>query len=93
MININKEDVKKVFTKVNVKKSVGPDGVCCKLQKVCVPQLCQVHSTLVTWSLKDGIVPGVWKTSMICPIPKKQFTLRLIRLRTNRNNICCDEMF
>ena len=27
-------------------------------------------STLLTWSLKDGIVPGVWKTSMICPIPK-----------------------
>ena len=28
---INKEDVKKVFTKVNVRKSVGPDGVCRKL--------------------------------------------------------------
>ena len=67
---INKEDVKKVFTKVNVKKSVSPDGVCCKLLKVCAPQLCQVFSTLFTWSLKDDIVPGVWKTSMICPIPK-----------------------
>ena len=38
--------------------------------KVCAPQLYQVYSTLFTWSLKDGIVPGVWKTSMICPIPK-----------------------
>ena len=37
---------------------------------MCVPQLCQVFSTLFTWSLKDGIVPGVWKTSMICRIPK-----------------------
>ena len=27
---INKEDVKKVFTTVNVKKTVGPDGVCSK---------------------------------------------------------------
>ena len=25
---------------------------------------------IFTWSLKDGTVPGVWKTSMICPIPK-----------------------
>ena len=33
-------------------------------------QLCQVFSTVFAWSLKDGIVPGVWKTSMICPIPK-----------------------
>ena len=67
---INKEDVKMVFTKVNVRKSVGPDGICSKLLKVCAPQLCQVFSTLFTWSLKDGIVPGLWKTSMICPIPK-----------------------
>ena len=67
---INKEDFKKVFTKVDVKKSVGPDGVCCKLLKVCAPQLCQVFSTLFTWPLEDGIVPGVWKTSMICPIPQ-----------------------
>ena len=37
---------------------------------MCAPQLCQVFSTLFTWSLKDGIDPGVWKTSMICPIPK-----------------------
>ena len=67
---INKKDVKMVFTKVNVRKSVGPDGICSKLLKVCAPQLCQVFSTLFTWSLKDGIVPGLWKTSMICPIPK-----------------------
>ena len=65
---INKEDVKKVLTKVNVKKSVDPDGVCSIFLKVCAPQLCQVSSTLFTWSLKDGNVPGVWKTSMICPI-------------------------
>ena len=31
-LTINKEDVKEV-TKVNVKKSVGSDGVCCILQK------------------------------------------------------------
>ena len=67
---INKEDVKKVFTKVNVKKSAGPDGECSKLLKVCAPQLCQVFSTLRTWFMKYGIVPGLWKTSMICPIPK-----------------------
>ena len=64
---INKEDVKKYSLK---SMSVGPDGVCSKLLKVCAPQLCQVFSTQFTWSLKDGIVPGVWKTSMICPIPK-----------------------
>ena len=70
VFTINKEDVKMVFTKVNVRKSVGPDGICSKLLKVYAPQLCQVFSTLFTWSLKDGILPGLWKTSMICPIPK-----------------------
>ena len=43
---INKEDARKVFTRVNVRKSVEPDDVCCKLLKVCAPQLCQVFSTL-----------------------------------------------
>ena len=38
---------------------------------MCAPQLCQVFSTLFTWSLKDGIVPGVWKTSTVCTFPKK----------------------
>ena len=50
--------------------SVGPDGVCRKLLKVCAPLLCLLSSTLFTWSLKEGIVPDVWKTSMFCPIPK-----------------------
>ena len=44
-----------VFTKVNVRKSVGPDGICSKLLKVCAPQLCQVFSTLFTWSLKMAL--------------------------------------
>ena len=43
---------------------------------VCWPRWCMlqitksVYSTLYTWSLKDGIVPGVWITSMICSILK-----------------------
>ena len=60
---INKQDVKNVFIKVNVKKYIGPDVVCSNLLKVCAPQLCQVFSALFTWSLKDSIVPGVWKIS------------------------------
>ena len=72
-----------VFTKVNVRKSVGPDGICSKLLKVCAPQLCQVYYTLFTWSLKDGIVPGVWKTSMICPIPKNNSPSDLSDYRPN----------
>ena len=55
---LSKQDVKKSFTKENVGKSVGLDGVCNKLLKVCAPQLSQVHSTLIACSLKDGIVPG-----------------------------------
>ena len=86
---INKEDVKKVLAKVNLKKSVVQDGACCKLLKVCAPQLCQVFSTLFTWSLKDGTVPGAWKTFMICTIPKDNS----LRLQANRNHFSCDEMF
>ena len=94
---INKEDIQKVFTKVNVKKSVGPDGVCSKLLKVCDPQFCQVFSTLFTWSLKDGIVPGVWKTSMICPIPKNNSPTELSDYRpiaiTSVVMKCFDKIF
>ena len=37
---------------------------------MCAPQLCQVFSTLFTRFLKDNIVLGMGKTSMICPIPQ-----------------------
>ena len=50
---------------------------------MCTHLLCHVFSTLFTWSLKDGIVPGVWKTSMICPIPKNNSPSDLSDYRPN----------
>ena len=78
---INKEDVKKVLTKVNVKKSVGLDSVCCKLLKVCAPQLCQVSSTLTGASNTAYMVLERWHCSRCIGnfydlfYSKKQFTL------------------
>ena len=45
-LTINKQDVRKIFTKVNVKKSVGPDGVCNKLLSVFSPTLSGVCCTV-----------------------------------------------
>ena len=73
----NKQGIKKVFTEVNVKRSVGPDGECSNLLKVCAPKHCQVFSTLFTWSLKDSTVPGVWKTATMCHIPQNNVPTNL----------------
>ena len=46
-------------------------------------QLSVVFSQLCTWSLKDNTVPFTWKTSVICPVPKKTKSFLFKRLTSD----------
>ena len=59
-----------MFKKLNVRKAAGPDGLGGRTLKWCAAQLSVVFCKLFTWSLRDCIVPDVWKKSTICPVPK-----------------------
>ena len=59
-----------IFLKLNTRKATGPD-IYGRLLKLCTSQLSVVFSQLFTWSLKENTVLFTWKTSVICPVPKK----------------------
>ena len=64
--------VEGIFLKLNTRKAIGPDNICGRLLKSCASQLSVVFSPLYTWSLKENTIPFTWKSSVICPVPKKQ---------------------
>ena len=59
--------------KLNTRKVIGPVNICGRLLKSCAFQLSVVFSQLFAWSLKENTVPFTWKTSGICPVPKKLY--------------------
>ena len=69
---IDAEVVEKEFRKLNIRKAVGPDGISGRLLRFCCSELSQIFSILFSWSLRDCIVPSLWKRSIICPVPKSK---------------------
>ena len=57
---------------VDFSEAVGPDNICGRL-KLCTSLLSVVFSQVFMWSLKEITVPLTWKTSVICPVPKKKW--------------------
>ncbi|KAK1804792.1 hypothetical protein P4O66_003637 [Electrophorus voltai] len=64
-------DVRRVFKRVNTRKTVGPDGICRKVLKACADQLASVFTDIFNLSLTLGIVPSSFKRSTIVPVLKK----------------------
>ena len=58
-----------ILSKLN-STSPGPDGIPFWLYKTCSAQLSLVMSKLVNFSITKGLVPNVWRTAHITPIPK-----------------------
>ena len=72
-----------IFLKLNARKATGPYKICGRLLKLCTSQLSVVFSQFRpptqslndTWSLKENTVPFTWKTSVVCPVSKKEIIL------------------
>ena len=56
---------------MNPKKAPGCDGIPNILLQKCAFALAPAVATLVNRSLKEGVVPRLWKESIICPVPKQ----------------------
>jgi hypothetical protein len=69
-INISQTEVCAMFKRVNTRKSPGPDNICGNVLKFCAEQLSPVFTDIFRSSLDQCIVPLLWKTSTIIPIPK-----------------------
>ncbi len=68
---ITAEEVKRQFARINIRKATGPDGIDGIVLKQCVNQLCDIYSIVFQLSMDSHVIPPVWKTSEIIPLPKK----------------------
>ena len=64
--------VEPLFKKINPRKACGPDNICGRVLRHCAAELSIIFSQLFSWSLRDSVVPSLWKTSIICPVPKNR---------------------
>lgn len=56
--------------KINLRKSPGPVKICGNVLRHCADQLSPVFTVLFQSSLDQHIVPRLWKTLIIIPVPK-----------------------
>uniref|UniRef100_A0A9J7XIF0 Reverse transcriptase domain-containing protein n=1 Tax=Cyprinus carpio carpio TaxID=630221 RepID=A0A9J7XIF0_CYPCA len=68
--DIPMDEVKFYFRRVNPRKACGPDGISCRTLKVCADELAQPFHRLFQLSLDTGVIPSLWKQSLIVPVPK-----------------------
>ena len=50
----------------------GPDGLSPRLLRACATQLSVILQHLFNLSLQQGMVPALWKTSCLVPVPKRK---------------------
>ena len=70
-IELHPREVDRVFKRTNPHKAPGPDNISGRLLKVCHEQLAEVFCCLFNRSLSEHSIPTIWKSSTICPVPKK----------------------
>ncbi len=80
---LQKENVPSLPKATLANKAAGPDGICGRTLKYCAEQLSSVLLKLHQSSLDQGVVPLLWKTSAIIPIPKKGQSLLSQRPQTH----------
>ena len=73
--------VLRALKQVNPHKAMGPDGVHPRVLKACGEQLVGVYADIFNLSLSQAVVPRVFKSSIIIPVPKKPNSSTLNDLR------------
>jgi hypothetical protein len=63
--------VRRVIKKLNHKTKSGPDGIPPSFFINCCEELCHPLSQFFTVSFNNSVLPSIWLTSFITPIPKK----------------------
>ena len=66
---------------MNVRKCGGPVGLKGWIFKHCALQFSSIYVFLFNWSICEHLVPPIWKTSELIPVPKKSAVKELNDLR------------
>ena len=67
--DISTVDVTNQF-KMSKANKAGPDGIPGRLLKECAIELGPVFQPLFKHSVDIGVIPTIWKTSIVVPVPK-----------------------
>ena len=57
---------------IKVNKAVGPDNMPAWVLRDNASTLAAPLTALFNTSLRDGVIPALWKTAHVIPLPKKQ---------------------
>ena len=71
-VTVEEKEVATCFRQVKPKGAVGPDNTSSKTLRECANSLASVFTGLFQWSLDDGHVPRIWKTSNITTVTRKR---------------------
>ena len=71
MIVINEDDVVKCLGTIKTGKAAGPDKINGTVLKLCKYPMASILCKIFQLSVDRGIIPTMWKTSEIVPLPKK----------------------
>ncbi len=64
-------DVRKTLSRINPRKSAGPDNIPGRVLKDCAEQLTDVLRDIFNTSLSQAVIPTCLKSMTIIPVPKK----------------------
>lgn len=70
-IEIKHDQVHKLINTLDCNKSAGPDGLHPVLISSCARSLCSPVTYLFNRSIREGVVPRIWKSANVTPIHKK----------------------
>ena len=68
---ISVQDTEAALSKIKVNKAMGPDNIPPWILKEFSQQLATPITAVFNSSLREGILPRLWKSATIIPIPKK----------------------
>ena len=70
-LQVTETDVRKTFSRVNGRKSAGPDGIPSRVLKTCYAQLAPVFTDIFNLSLSMCVVPRCFKENITIHVPKR----------------------
>ena len=66
------EQIRMEFKRLRPSKAAGPDGISPKVLRMCSIQLFQIFPKIFNLSFLCGVIPDIWKSSCIVPVPKNK---------------------
>ena len=69
-LSISQDHVAALFKRTNIRKAAGPDAICGRTLHHCADQLSGVFSKIFQLCADGCVLPSLWKSSTIMPIPK-----------------------